>query len=514
MIRTVAVIALLFATSASAQDAASIAMRVKDQPFDAAPVTAALRSPDALTRATAARVLAIRGGDVASLRAALENEKDAEAAREQIRAIALLGTVADVAFVHGQLARFPASLDSEFVEAIGRRGAPEGIELYLKYRPTLRNVTAPTRYALWGRSTAMTNVASRLLGHKDTKGFVRLLRQAIESGVAAPSGAVAAAITSDDVKVREAARWYLVEAYAIDPSVMPALLREAGTAERENLAVPESYARELLRRMGGAERESKSEWLEWLRSEDGKQDVPNAVRRFMTPDEQTAHTGEADSSLPVVRAAGLTTQVRVSAFTLPIKLPTGLGEAMLAKARCRGTWAGIVTATVDRTGRVQSVDTSRVFGDRRCVNVLEPMLRLAYAEPATIASSLTTSDLQVVKGQGNVCFNEDAIALANQPELVRVGGDVVAPVVVTRTEPEFPEEARRSMSRGSLLVIAESVITREGCVRDIRILGQSPQPQLNASAILALSQWTFKPGTIDGQPVDVIFNLSVNFKLN
>ncbi|HEX7807963.1 MAG TPA: energy transducer TonB [Thermoanaerobaculia bacterium] len=513
MLRPVALIALLFSLSASAQDAASIAMRVKDQPFDAAPVIAALRSPDALTRATAARVLAIRGGDVAALRVALENEKDAEAAREQIRAITLLGKLDDVAFVHGQLSRFPASLDSEFVETIGRRGAPEAIDLYLKYRGSLRDVTAPTRYALWGRHNTIPAVAARLLGHKDSKGFARLLGQAIESGVAAPSGAVAAAITADDVKVREASRWYVVEAYALDPSVMPPLVRETGTAERENLTVSEAYARELLRRMGGAARESKREWLEWLRSKDSKQDFPKAVRAFMTPEEQAAHDGEPDDKLPVVRADGLTTEVRRSPFTLPIKLPRGLGEAMIEKAKCRGTWAGIVTATVDRTGRVQSVDTSRVFGDRRCVDILEPMLRLAYAEPETITSAMTTSELLVVKGKRNVCFNEDAIALADQPELVRVGGDVIAPVVLKRTEPEFPEEVRRSMVTRSLLVIAESIITREGCVRDIRLLGQSPEPQLNASAVLALSEWTFKPGMLNGQVVDVIFNLSVNFKL-
>jgi len=27
-------------------------------------------------------------------------------------------------------------------------------------------------------------------------------------------------------------------------------------------------------------------------------------------------------------------------------------------------------------------------------------------------------------------------------------------------------------------------------------------------------RWKFKPGTLNGQPVDVLFNLTVNFKLN
>ena len=29
----------------------------------------------------------------------------------------------------------------------------------------------------------------------------------------------------------------------------------------------------------------------------------------------------------------------------------------------------------------------------------------------------------------------------------------------------------------------------------------------------AVKQWKFRPGTLNGQPVDVIFNLTVNFTL-
>ncbi len=36
---------------------------------------------------------------------------------------------------------------------------------------------------------------------------------------------------------------------------------------------------------------------------------------------------------------------------------------------------------------------------------------------------------------------------------------------------------------------------------------------LSEEAERAVRQWKFKPGTLNGQPVDVIFNLTVNFKL-
>jgi protein TonB len=36
---------------------------------------------------------------------------------------------------------------------------------------------------------------------------------------------------------------------------------------------------------------------------------------------------------------------------------------------------------------------------------------------------------------------------------------------------------------------------------------------LDQAAVEAVKQWTFKPATLNGQPVEVIFNLTVNFML-
>jgi Gram-negative bacterial TonB protein C-terminal len=37
-------------------------------------------------------------------------------------------------------------------------------------------------------------------------------------------------------------------------------------------------------------------------------------------------------------------------------------------------------------------------------------------------------------------------------------------------------------------------------------------PELNRAALEALSKWTFTPGTLNGVPVDVLFNYTINFK--
>jgi protein TonB len=93
----------------------------------------------------------------------------------------------------------------------------------------------------------------------------------------------------------------------------------------------------------------------------------------------------------------------------------------------------------------------------------------------------------------------------------RVGGDVKAPVATYRVEPTYTEEARRERIGG--IVILETLIDRNGVVKDVTILKPLPAG-LSEAAVDAVKQWTFKPGTLDGQPVDVVFNLTVNFKID
>jgi TonB family protein len=93
----------------------------------------------------------------------------------------------------------------------------------------------------------------------------------------------------------------------------------------------------------------------------------------------------------------------------------------------------------------------------------------------------------------------------------RAGGDVKAPVIVNRVEPIYPEAARKARIMG--IVIIEAVIDRNGVVKDASVLKPLPFG-MDQAALDAVRQWTFKPGTLNGVPVDVIFNLTINFKLD
>ena len=60
--------------------------------------------------------------------------------------------------------------------------------------------------------------------------------------------------------------------------------------------------------------------------------------------------------------------------------------------------------------------------------------------------------------------------------------------------------------------ILEAIIDTDGRVTDVRVLKPLPMG-LDTSAMEAVKRWKFKPGSLNGRPVKVIFNLTVNFRL-
>ena len=89
--------------------------------------------------------------------------------------------------------------------------------------------------------------------------------------------------------------------------------------------------------------------------------------------------------------------------------------------------------------------------------------------------------------------------------------NVQPPKIVKRVEPLYPEGARAFRVSG--IAIFACVIDRNGSVRDVVMKKSLPAPTLSYMAMEALRQWKFEPGTVDGKPVDVLFNLTVNYIL-
>lgn len=91
-----------------------------------------------------------------------------------------------------------------------------------------------------------------------------------------------------------------------------------------------------------------------------------------------------------------------------------------------------------------------------------------------------------------------------------VGAGVSRPIVLTKVDPEYSEEARKAKYSGTVML--EVIVDTEGRARDIRV-SRSLGMGLDEKAVEAVTKWKFKPGTKEGRPVNVRALIEVNFRL-
>lgn len=149
------------------------------------------------------------------------------------------------------------------------------------------------------------------------------------------------------------------------------------------------------------------------------------------------------------------------------------------------------------------------------------------AAPAAAASpqQLATAEIPTTTGDGRVTAvggtgtgdpNGISDVLANQGGAgdiaVAFGAGMVAPEVLFRIDPVYPELARRMRREGVVIVRAE--IGRDGGVRDAVVaLAQPANLGFEQSALDAVRAWKFRPAMLEGKPVAVLYHLTVRFRL-
>ena len=97
-----------------------------------------------------------------------------------------------------------------------------------------------------------------------------------------------------------------------------------------------------------------------------------------------------------------------------------------------------------------------------------------------------------------------------RPNVHRPGTDVISPIVLSRTQPEYSEVARRAGLEGTVLL--KAVIAEDGSAKQIRVtraLGLG----LDENAVEAVRMWRFSPGRYQAHPALVEIDLGVDFFL-
>jgi len=127
------------------------------------------------------------------------------------------------------------------------------------------------------------------------------------------------------------------------------------------------------------------------------------------------------------------------------------------------------------------------------------MLRTVFRSAALLAV------VALALSASHVVVNASA---AQDRKVIRAGGSVV-PRKVHDVPPVYPEEAKAAGVSG--VVILDAHIDIEGNVVDTAVLKSIPL--LDQAAQEAVLQWKYAPTLLNGEPVDVIITVTINFAL-
>ena len=82
--------------------------------------------------------------------------------------------------------------------------------------------------------------------------------------------------------------------------------------------------------------------------------------------------------------------------------------------------------------------------------------------------------------------------------------------LILRVQPDYPAIARQARVQGQ--VVLRAMISRDGAIENLQVL--SGHPMLVRAAVDAVRQWRYRPYVLNGEPIEVETEVTVNFVLS
>jgi periplasmic protein TonB len=118
------------------------------------------------------------------------------------------------------------------------------------------------------------------------------------------------------------------------------------------------------------------------------------------------------------------------------------------------------------------------------------------------------------RGPGVIGSSGDQMAIAPPPTPVQVRPLRISHWaegnLVHRVQPNYPPLARQARIEGPVQLRA--IISRTGTIENLALL--SGHPMLSPAAIEAVRQWRYRPYLLNGEPIEVETEITVNFVLS
>jgi TonB family protein len=225
---------------------------------------------------------------------------------------------------------------------------------------------------------------------------------------------------------------------------------------------------------------------------------------------------EGDSAMKRTVMAGLLASVGLSAATVSGRLTDITGDAIPnAKIVLYSPDTGMKQEVIsgadgkftldnapagDAILRIEKPGFSSVFREFN-LNVDTNIQRDLTMQVGPIQQQMT------VNGQGTPRHQVTRLS----PDRLRIGGSVEESHIITKKVPAYPAAAKAAGIQGKVLL--EAMISKEGVPQELRVLS-SPSDDLSESALEAVRQWRYSPTLLNGNPVEVLTDIVINYTLS
>ncbi|MEP7363139.1 MAG: M56 family metallopeptidase [Acidobacteriota bacterium] len=131
---------------------------------------------------------------------------------------------------------------------------------------------------------------------------------------------------------------------------------------------------------------------------------------------------------------------------------------------------------------------------------------------ANMVAQLRVGQIQeMIEVAGERVAPKPQVAGEGAPMRIRIGGNVQAAKLLKMVKPAYPDVAKARNAEGPVLMRA--TITRDGSVESLDLLNTSADPDLAEAAMAAVRQWKYQTTLLNGEPVGVVTEITVNFTL-
>ena len=132
-------------------------------------------------------------------------------------------------------------------------------------------------------------------------------------------------------------------------------------------------------------------------------------------------------------------------------------------------------------------------------------------QPSALDTAAPAVDAIAVPGSNGALSN--LVGSANEPkpvlQNVNVSQGVSQGLLMKKVQPVYPKTALAMRIEGEVDLTA--TISKTGDITSVKAL--KGDPQLTKAAVEAVKQWKYKPYLLNGEPVEITTQVTINFKL-